>query len=748
MSGTVVFKTIVDTGGSEKTLGQLENRATNLNKQMREVPLGSKKFKELKQELIGVNKQIKNTELSMEALDNEQVASEIGSVAGAVGDMTAAFVLLGGGGGALEETAANIEKGLGITMAFKGAIEGVLSFQKLWNSTLKKTAVIQGILSAAQWVYTTAVGSSTGALKLLRIALMATGIGAIVVAIGLLIANFDKVKKAVMGVVSGTGKLGKTIQTILKIAFLPWYISILAIIKALKWLGIVDTEEALASYKLQKQKREQIDKQLLSINQLILKNKELLREQKKAAIEQDEFLQDSIEAGNKKIALANAEGKSKRELRKLEAELRAETMKNTKASLLKHKEVFDLLKDENEAIKEAGKGYEKMSKVQKKSYNDKVKRILKEVDALEGLVEVTKKIREDTKQAEKIANAERKARGKERAKLEKKAIYDLALAQKQADAEDITNARVKANKLIQIERFKLQEALKNTKLTNTQKELLIFNTEEAIDKIKEGFNQKEIDRRKELNQQINDEYNELLTSIEDLENAHSNRMTENLKRNEEIEINAIYDKYNAQIIALEERGESTKLLEEAQAADIAEINEKYRKQEIERDAEVQNAKVETVMQSIGALQGLTSAFAKDNEASQRKAFEINKKLQIAQALIQTYQGVQAIFATSAANPLSIPFPAYPYIQSGIALATGLANIQNIRKQQFSGGSAGGSFGSGGGGNFGGGQAPQLSPITNTSTLVPQEAQQVYVTETDISNTQNKVAVIEGQATIK
>ena len=145
---------------------------------------------------------------------------------------------------------------------------------------------------------------------------------------------------------------------------------------------------------------------------------------------------------------------------------------------------------------------------------------------------------------------------------------------------------------------------------------------------------------------------------------------------------------------------------------------------------------------------LNNAFAKDNEASQRKAFEINKKLQIAQALIQTYQGVQAIFATSAANPLSIPFPAYPYIQSGIALATGLANIQNIRKQQFSGGSAGGSFGSGGGGNFGGSQAPQLSPITNTSTLVPQEAQQVYVTETDISNTQNKVAVIEGQATIK
>ena len=143
---------------------------------------------------------------------------------------------------------------------------------------------------------------------------------------------------------------------------------------------------------------------------------------------------------------------------------------------------------------------------------------------------------------------------------------------------------------------------------------------------------------------------------------------------------------------------------------------------------------------------LTSAFAKDNEKSQKKAFEINKKLQIAMALIQTYQGVQAIFATRAASPESILFPAAPFIAAGIALATGLANVQNIRKQQFSGGASGGSFGGGGGIPGGGGSAPQIDPVTNTSTLVPQEDQKVFVTETDISNTQNKVSVIEAQST--
>ena len=51
-------------------------------------------------------------------------------------------------------------------------------------------------------------------------------------------------------------------------------------------------------------------------------------------------------------------------------------------------------------------------------------------------------------------------------------------------------------------------------------------------------------------------------------------------------------------------------------------------------------------------------------------------------------------------------------------------------------------------NISGGGAPQIAPVTNTSTVVGQEQQQVFVTETDITNTQNKVAVIEEQATIK
>ena len=137
MAEKVVIDLAIETGRAAQNLGQLEDAAENLNELLKEADFGTKEFKQLNQALKDVNKQIKNTELSMEALDNEQVASEIGSVAGAVGDLTAAFVLLGGDeDSAMAETAKRIETALGVTMAFKGTIEGVISFQKLWNNSL------------------------------------------------------------------------------------------------------------------------------------------------------------------------------------------------------------------------------------------------------------------------------------------------------------------------------------------------------------------------------------------------------------------------------------------------------------------------------------------------------------------------------------------------------------------------------------------------------------------------------------
>lgn len=141
MAEKVQIDFTVDGAPAAKTLGDLETKAEQLNAALRGAEIGSAEYKKLNQQLVETNREVKNLELGFEALDNEQVASEIGSVAGAVGDVTAAMVLLGGENETLEEMAKNIETALGVSMAFKGAIEGFSSAWKLFNNVLKASPI-------------------------------------------------------------------------------------------------------------------------------------------------------------------------------------------------------------------------------------------------------------------------------------------------------------------------------------------------------------------------------------------------------------------------------------------------------------------------------------------------------------------------------------------------------------------------------------------------------------------------------
>jgi len=141
MAEKVQIDFTVDGAPAAKTLGELETKAEQLNEALRGAEIGSTEYKKLNQQLVETNREVKNLELGFEALDNEQVASEIGSVAGAVGDVTSAMILLGGENETLEEMAKNIETALGVSMAFKGAIEGFSSAFKLFNNVLKASPI-------------------------------------------------------------------------------------------------------------------------------------------------------------------------------------------------------------------------------------------------------------------------------------------------------------------------------------------------------------------------------------------------------------------------------------------------------------------------------------------------------------------------------------------------------------------------------------------------------------------------------
>ena len=210
MAEEVSLKLDIDDGNAPKTLGDLKKQVTALNEELENAELGTKAYEDLRHELVSVNKEVKNLELGIEALDVEQQAAELGSVAGAVGDVTTAFILLGGESETLEQIAANIEKAIGVSMAFKGAIEGVASARKLLNSLDKESAIIKAkdlVLSKARRIaeiamigvtkLATAVTTVFNAiLNANPILLIVTGIGLLITGIIALVKNFDKVTEA------------------------------------------------------------------------------------------------------------------------------------------------------------------------------------------------------------------------------------------------------------------------------------------------------------------------------------------------------------------------------------------------------------------------------------------------------------------------------------------------------------------------------------------------------------------------
>ena len=169
----------IDGAPAVKTLGDLATKAEQLNEKLRGAEVGTEEYKKLSRELTNTNREVKNLEKGFEALDNEQVAGEMGKVAGAVGSISSAMILLGGENENLEKMAQNIQLALGVSMAFKGAIEGLSGVQKLWNGVISKYVVVQKIANAvssgfskiwnaAPWaVVLTVITAVIGAIKML-----------------------------------------------------------------------------------------------------------------------------------------------------------------------------------------------------------------------------------------------------------------------------------------------------------------------------------------------------------------------------------------------------------------------------------------------------------------------------------------------------------------------------------------------------------------------------------------------------
>lgn len=249
-----------------------------------------------------VQKQVNKLDSSLENLSdtNKGVAKSMGESSNAVLDNGGAMGLLNDATG-------------GLAMTVKDAVEASWLFTKSQKAASIMTAI-----------QTTVIGTSTGAMKAFRIALAATGIGLIVIGLGLLIANFDKVKKVVLNLVPGLAMVGDFITGIVE--------------SITDFIGVTsEAERALAELTAQ------ADKSLAMNKKFMAEQGDILNEYTKAKIDaKNRYLEAIKEEGADQTALAN----------RLNRELVAIDKKHNDDLAKVRKEKQDKIDDEAEKARE------------------------------------------------------------------------------------------------------------------------------------------------------------------------------------------------------------------------------------------------------------------------------------------------------------------------------------------------------------------------------------------------------------
>lgn len=160
---------------------------------------------------------------------------------------------------------------------------------------------------------------------------------------------------------------------------------------------------------------------------------------------------------------------------------------------------------------------------------------------------------------------------------------------------------------------------------------------------------------------------------------------------------------------------------------IADQEEKDNQTRIQSDQAVFQSKLAAASQAIGAL----SALAEEGSAEY-------KALAVGQAVIDAYSAIQATLAAASANPASVLFPGYPFVQSAIIGATAFANVRKILSTNPSSPSGGAAPSRGSTPAAPAFNVVGASPTNQLATALGEQQKQpvkAYVVSDDVSNAQ-------------
>ena len=856
----------IDTKNAEKSVKSMRQELKALQDQLLNLEKGSVEYSQVLQQAANISHELREQtqELSASAMDFGQImtntTSTIGVVVAGFQTLTASMTLMGIENKDALETIKKLQALMAFTQGIAGIEKGIKSFKrlvdvisnstvvaKLFNTTTTATATAEKAAAASTTALegamvgdTVATGAATVATKAFRKALISTGIGAIIVAIGTLIAYLEDL-------VSWLGWGGNSAEeqekklTKLENRYKTFNAALESHYTFLKQDIYYNKAELKAmDERIERMKAEGASEAAITaqMEQDLARRKELTDEYVKGMKQQEQYIareyaqmeanmlhqtvKIDLNMRNAYSRLAQWEQSvvhSEARLAELEANGASESAKNEeKRYLAQAKQRVALLQSYVKAYETEEGFLEDINKREQQIANERIARRKKLTESLkqfddklkvDGLKNKEQEL-EQNRQAEKLRLKELKEFRREgiiteeqyeerklnittiyaTKRLEIEAKWEQQASQKRI--ENLKNAYASERKEMQIaaNQRKLaneQEHQENLRALN-QREIDIveyYNREKALAQKKydedlaalkkeyakeRGLIKQQMEEKENLmftegltpeeSAKIQAEYNELLQSLSALEAEHALNL-----QNLASDLNSTLVDMNQTVI--QEQMDSLRVLTEnvvsamdsitgigdglssewATAFDTMSNGLINLGQKIKEGGAQWQDYAQLAVAAFQAAGSVMNALADQQDENTREGFEQQKKYQIAAVTMNMLGGIISAW-TSAMNPANAWMTIWGQIAMGAAttamiLTTGIMQIKKIQQQQFDGGGSV-SASSGAMGNI-------VAPVQYTQDVQGAsiegaiQDQRVYVTESDITNTQRKVDVAESEA---
>lgn len=692
----------IDTQQATTSVKELRQQLKVLKDQLLSTEQGTKEYNDALTKAAEIQHTLKEQmeEVNASAMDFGQIASNATkTVGGMVAGFQAAKATMNLFGVENETVIKSLEKMqnlMAITQALPSLDEGFKAFKRL----------------------STAISTVTGATSKFGKALISTGLGALVVALGYVVANFEEISKWLDEVTGQTDFLGSLSDKVMGGLQAGWA----GLVQTLKAVGSAITTYVTAPFK-----------SVWAAIQAYTSTDGGFVDKLKAAgnAMKDTFVDDWKDVGNdfKKIGevATNAYYDG---VKSANAKRTAETKEQRKERLKAEEEYAKQVAEIRKKYEELN---DKVSLYSASEYQKDLAKIQKEEEQTLSIIKKTLEKRLiSEEEAEKQSLKIKQHYDKER----EKAAKEEAERQRKASIELIDTS-------YQLEQAKLQKQYDEKLISEKQ-----FNDRKK--ELQANYVQDYIDNIQFI---LDTETNLTDAQILDLTNK-INTARASLKESKQTDPNVLTAKQiseaiNASALALNDFSDNPAWGNILKNVATLTANWDTLNANIQKGGkEAFTAYTQIAATALSAVAQLFNGLAAEQDTNNKEGFEQSKKFQIAGATMSMLAGIASAWASSMQlGPIAGPI--LGSILSGFMLATGIMQINKIKSTPFNGS-----------GNVSGSSAtPNTSAVASIQAPVQytQDIQgasiegaikdtRVYVVESDITNTQNKVDVAESEAT--